>query len=110
MAAGMSGAQLPEFMQPGKEYDGLGRQVPRNPWRGTPGLMLLLRLPGFAEQFKRRVPDTHRLGPWILCTCGELQALRVRELAECGGHCGRWFLRCESSVRVARWAPKSDAA
>lgn len=103
--------RLPTYRQPGKTYDELGRQVARNPWRGTPGLVLLLQLPGFAAQFETRVPEEYRLGPWVLCTCGELQVIRYAELAECPGGCGRWFLRTEESVRVAKWATvESEAA
>lgn len=100
--------RLPEYRQPGKVYDELGRQVPRNPWRGTPGLVFMLRLPGFAAQFETRVPAEYLLGPWVLCTCGELQVLA--ELAECAAGCGRWFLRTEASVRVARWGSEAAAA
>lgn len=94
--------QLPEYRLPGKVYDHLGRQVARNPFRGKAGVVLLLGM-GLAAQFERVVPDEYRLGPWVLCVCGELQALDVGEVAECVGACGRWFLRAESSVRVARW-------
>lgn len=106
----MSSETLPVYRQPGKTYDALGRAVPRNPFAGTPGLVLALRM-GLASQFETRVPEPeYRLGPWVLCTCGELQALEYAQLVKCAGHCGRWFLRLESSVRVARWAPESEAA
>lgn len=95
-------AELPTFRLPGKDYDGLGRQVPRNPFRGQAGTVLLLRM-GLAEQFRKVVPGEYLLGPWVLCACGELQALEVGEVAECAGGCGRWFLRSEDSMRVARW-------
>jgi hypothetical protein len=99
---------LPEYRLPGKVYDLLGRQIPRNPFRDTAGVVLLLRLPGFAQQFAKAVPDEYRLGPVVLCVCGELTALDVGEVAECTGGCDRWFLRTETSVRVARWAPAPE--
>lgn len=95
--------RLPEYRQPGKSYDGLGRQVPRNPCRGTPGFVFLLRLPGLAAQFETRVPVEYLLGPWVLCACGELQVIALHRFVECLGGCGRWFLRTQESVRVAKW-------
>lgn len=77
--------------------------MPRNPFRGRAGTLLFLRLPGAAQQFRTVVPADYRLGPWLLCVCGELQVLEVSEIVECAGECGRWFLRTEGSVRVARW-------
>lgn len=97
------GADLPPYVLAGREVDALGRQTPRNPLRGSAGVLFLLRLPGFAQQFAREVPEEYRLGSWILCVCGELFTVDVGEVAECAGGCGRWFLRAESSVRVARW-------
>lgn len=94
---------LPPYVQPGRDVDALGRQQPRNPFRGKQGVVWFLRLPGAAEQFRVVVPGEYRLGPWVLCVCGELQALEVGEIVECAGGCGRWFLRTEESVRAARW-------
>lgn len=94
-------------MQPGREVDGLGRVVPRNPFRGKAGTALFLRLPGAAQQFEKRVPDEYVLGGWVLCTCGELTVLDAGDIAECAGGCGRWFLRTEVGMRVARW-PRDD--
>lgn len=102
------GPELEPFRLPGREYDHLGRAVPRNPFAGKQGVVLFLQWPGAAEQFAREVPTDYRLGPWVLCMCGELVALEVGEIAECAGECGRFFLRTEASVRVARW-PKGGA-
>lgn len=107
--------RLPEFRQPGKVYDELGRQVARNPWRGTPGLVFLLRLPGFAAQFRHEVPAAFVVrvlaeGEAVACRCGGLVAIAYGELVECSGGCGRWFLRTEESVRVAKWAAAAESA
>lgn len=100
---------LEPYRNPERPHDALGRQEPRNPFAGKQGVVLFLRLPGAAQQFVREVPDEYRLGPWVLCVCGELQALEVGELAECAGACSRWFLRTETSVRVAKWpAPDTE--
>lgn len=93
---------LPEYRLPGKVYDHLGRQVPRNPFRGAAGVVLALRI-GMAAQFEKRVPEDYLLGPWVLCVCGALQAIDAGEVVECAGACGRWFLSTGESVRVARW-------
>lgn len=98
---------LPPFRRPDRTYDQLGRQEPRNPFSGTLGVATLLRL-GLAREFATVVPAEYRLGPWVLCTCGELSALEVGAVAECPGRCGRFFLRAESSVRVARWSKEAD--
>lgn len=96
------GPDLEPFRLPGREYDDLGRQVPRNPFAGKAGVVLALRM-GMAAQFEKRVPEDYVLGPWVLCACGELQALEVGEVAECAGRCDRWFLSTGESVRVATW-------
>lgn len=97
------GPELEPYRQPGKDYDLLGRQVPRNPFAGTAGLALALRL-GMARQFRKLVPEPeHRLGPWVLCRCEELFTIDRREVRECPGGCGRWYLRTEESVRWALW-------
>ncbi len=96
----MSGGPVLEpYVAPGRPVDRLGRAIPRNPFTGG----LLLRLPGLAAEFKRVAPDEYRLGPWVLCVCGDLFVVELGEVAECPGACGRWFLRTEASVRVARW-------
>lgn len=88
----------------------MGRQVARNPFRGGAGLVLLLTRFGLARQFAVEVPETHRMGPWVACTCGALVSLDRGELAECEHRCGRWFLRTESTIRVARWPVDDEAA
>lgn len=100
------GPELEPFRLPGREYDALGRQVPRNPFRSKAGVVLLLRM-GMAAKFEKRVPEDYVLGPWVLCVCGELQAVDVGEVVECVGCCDRWFLSTGESVRVARW-PRED--
>ncbi len=94
-------------MPPGRDVDLLGRQVPRNPFRGKAGLVLALRM-GMAAQFEKHVPErfvTYVLasGVAVACTCGEVVPIDVGEVVECPGGCGRFFLRTETSVRVARW-------
>jgi hypothetical protein len=99
---------LPAFRRPDRTYDALGRQTPRNPFSGTLGVATLLRM-GLAREFATVVPAEYRLGPWVLCTCGELSVLeRPGVIAECPGLCGRFFLRAETSVRVARWAREDN--
>jgi len=97
------GPVLPPYVVPGRDVDGIGRQVPRNPFAGKAGVALLLRM-GLASQFERRVPDEYVMGYAVRC-CGEnnVMALDVGEIAECVGGCGRYFLRTEQSIRVARW-------
>lgn len=92
---------LPTYRQPGRRYDGLGRLVPRNPLAGRQGLVWLLQL-GLAEQFRRKVPDTHTLGPWVLCRCGELVAVDAETVVCCPQTCGQWYLRA-GSIRWANW-------
>lgn len=106
------GPELEPYRLPGKEYDHLGRQVPRNPHRGKAGVVWLLQL-GMAAQFRAEVPASHvahvlASGPAVVCRCGSVVELEVGEVAECPGGCDRWFLRTETSVRVARWAPAPD--
>jgi hypothetical protein len=101
------GPALPPYVQPGREVDGLGRAVPRNPFVGKAGTVLFLRLPGAAAQFEKRVPGEYVMGYAVACVCGEVAALDVGDIAECAGGCGRWFMRTENTMRVARW-PRED--
>ena len=110
-------AVLQPYRQSGRPYDELGLQIPRNPFRGKTGVLLLLRM-GMASQFERVVPESHVLRPGavpvaadrvaVACVCGRTVVLEVGELAECPGSCERWFLRSESSVRVATWPRDED--
>ncbi len=105
------GRVLPPVVPPGRDLDLLGRQVPRNPFRGKAGLVLALRM-GMAAQFEKRVPErfvTYVLasGVAVACACGEVVPIDVGEVVECPGGCERWFLATESSVRVARW-PRAE--
>lgn len=97
---------LPPYVTPGRDVDGLGRVIPRNPFRSKAGVVLLLRM-GLAAQFEKRVPESHVMGYAVACVCGEVAALDVGEVCECAGGCGRWFLRTETGMRVARW-PRDD--
>jgi hypothetical protein len=102
--------EIEPFRRPDRPHDALGRQIARNPFAGTLGVATLLRM-GMAAQFEKQVPAEYRLGPWVLCTCGELVLLpEVGAIAECPGACERWFLRTETSVRVARWPRVDDEA
>lgn len=72
---------------------------PRNPF----GAGRLLRIaPGLAAQFQRTVPVSHVTAEGVRC-CAGVVPVAVGEIAECPGGCGRFFLRTETSVRVARW-------
>lgn len=102
VAEGLNGPELPPYVIPGRDVDGLGRQVPRNPFRAKAGMALLLGW-GLARQFEKRVPEEYVMGYAVACVCGEIAALDVGEIAACVGGCGRWFLRTEESMRVARW-------
>lgn len=99
---------LEPFRRSDRVYDGLGRQIPRNVFRGSLGVGTLLRL-GMAAQFAAVVPSPCLTEDGVLCRCGHDVVVSVGEVAECGGGCGRWFLRTETSVRVARW-PRAEEA
>jgi hypothetical protein len=101
-------------LKPGRVYDRLDRAAPRNPFAGKAGTVLLLRLPGFAAQFRRVVPAEFVVrvlasGEAVACPCGEVVPLARAEVAECPGGCSRWFLHAEGSVRVARW-PREEGS
>ena len=83
------------------EHDGR----PRNPFpRG--GLPFLLSLPGFREQFRSVVPESHLTAGGVRCCSGEV-VVPAREVVPCPGECLRHFLRTGEVVRVARW-PRGD--
>ena len=103
------GPELEPYRLEGKEYDALGRQVPRNPFRGKAGVVLALRM-GMAAQFEKRVPEEYVMGSYVMCVCGELNELERGEVAECSGRCERWFLHTGESVRVARWPREEEGA
>jgi hypothetical protein len=85
-------------------------QPPRNvsPARRARAAWLLL-IPGAAREFEKRVPADHLEdeendpGGAVRCVCEARTVLKRGELAECAGGCGRWFLRTDGSVRVAKW-------
>lgn len=105
---GRARKDIAPYRNPERTYDGCGRQVPRNPFRSKAGVVLLLRMPGFAAQWRKVVPcPEHTLGPWVLCRCEELFAIDVGEVAECPRGCGRWYLRTEESLRWVEW-PRED--
>ena len=65
----------------------------------------MLRIPGAAAEWRHSVPETHLKddGATVICRCGAETTLEVGDVEECAGHCGRFFLRAESSMRVAKW-------
>jgi hypothetical protein len=87
-------------------------RLPVKPFRGASGVLRAMRLvPGLAAQFAASVPETHveQLERDVLgVRCHELVLLvAVGALEPCpGAGCGRWFLRTERGVRVARWEPE----
>lgn len=99
---------LPVWRRADREYDGLGRQAPRNIFRGRVGVSTLLRM-GMGAQFRAHVPAPAWREGGVSCRCGEDVAIEVGEVAECPGGCGRWFLMTETSVRVARWARETES-
>lgn len=101
-------AELPAYLNPEREHDALGRAIPRNPFRSKAGVLLLLRLPGFAAQFEKRVPEDYTMGCWVRCVCGEIQAVDAGEVVECAGRCERWFFNTGESIRVARWPREEE--
>lgn len=106
---------LEQFRRPDRSYDALGRQEPRQPFAGKGAVALLLRM-GMAAEFVTVVPDRFvvrvlAVGEAIACTCGALAPVEVGVVTECpGAECDRFFLRTESSVRVARWAQEEAEA
>lgn len=115
----MQGEATPRILrQPDREYDVLGRQIPRNPFKGAPGLRLLMGL-GFAELWQLEVPEeyvaeavdveTRQELRTIACACGESIVAPLQAVAFCPADCGRWFLPLRDVVLVKRW-PREVAA
>lgn len=101
--------EIEPFRRPDRPHDALGRQLARNPFRGKTGVGLLLRM-GAAAQFAASVPSPCWTEGGVLCRCGETVPIDVGEISECAGGCGRWFLRTETMMRVARWPRVDDEA
>lgn len=89
----------------------LNLDPPTKPWlRG-----LLALVPGAAEQFTKQVPATHvvetkledgQVEVHVTCCSGPVLLSQVGELVDCPTPCGRWFLRTEIDVRVAKYDVK----
>jgi hypothetical protein len=75
---------------------------------------MLIRIPGFAHEFRRRVPPENVNGGVVTCSCGAELSMAVGELEECGPHEDgrvRCFLRTrEDAYRVAVWEVDDAAA
>lgn len=110
---------LAPLVPAGRPVDGLGRQVPRNPFAERSGrLRLLLGLPGFAGLWVKAVPKAHvhevcvvagrEEAVVVVCPCGGRPVVLLHDVVECPGGCFRFFVSLVGGVRVRVLAPAAE--